>query len=139
LSSWHGLTGGYPSRLFVLPLQQVVDEYARVELRPLDSIPLRLSAGEIRMLLERAARVHWSYDGRYRFVGNNCAVETWKLLHDGVPRAAEAGLAGITPKGLLRRLRRAGLVDDAQVPADAGEALRLGYRFEPWSTHYQSL
>ncbi|MGY1459039.1 DUF7844 domain-containing protein [Luteimonas sp. A534] len=139
LSSWHGLTGGYPSRLFVLPLQQVVDEYARVELRPLDSIPLRLSAGEIRALLERAARVHWSYDGRYRFIGNNCAVETWKLLHDGVPRAADAGLASITPKGLLRRLRRAGLVDDAQVPADAGEALRLGYRFEPWSTYYQSL
>ncbi|GGK02840.1 DUF7844 domain-containing protein [Luteimonas terricola] len=139
LSSWHGLTGGYPSRLFVLPLQQVVDEYARVELRPLDSIPLRLSAGEIRGLLERAARVHWSYDGRYRFIGNNCAVETWKLLHDGLPRVADAGLASITPKGLLRRLRRAGLVDDARVPADADEALRLGYRFEPWSTYYQSL
>lgn len=139
LSSWRGLTGGYPSRLFVLPMQQVVDEYARVEMRPLDSIPLRLSQGEIAALLERAARVHWSYDGRYRFVGNNCAVETWKLLHDGLPRAADAGLDSITPRGLLRRLRRAGLVDDAQVPADAGEALRLGFRFEPWSTHYQAL
>ncbi|MGY0651382.1 DUF7844 domain-containing protein [Luteimonas sp. A537] len=139
LSSWRGLTGGYPSRLFVLPLQQVVDEYTRVELRPLDSIPLRLSADEITALLERAARVHWSYDGRYRFVGNNCAVETWKLLHDGLPRAAAADLDSITPKGLLRRLRREGLVDDAQVPADPGEARRLGYRFEPWSAHYQAL
>lgn len=139
LSSWAGLTGGYPSRLFVLPLEQVVDEYAAVELRPLDSIPLRLSAAEIEALLERAARVHWSYDGRYRFIGNNCAVETWKLLHDGLPEAAGAGLDSITPKGLLRRLRRAGLVDDAQVPADPGEALRLGYRFEPWNAHYQAL
>lgn len=139
LSSWRGLTGGYPSRLFVLPMQQVVDEYTRVEMRALDSIPLRLSTDEIAALLERAARVHWSYDGRYRFVGNNCAVETWKLLHDGLPRAANAGLDSITPKGLLRRLRRAGLVDDARVPADAGEALRLGFRFEPWSTHYQAL
>nr|WP_207750159.1 DUF4105 domain-containing protein [Luteimonas sp. MC1750] len=139
LSSWRGLTGGYPSRLFVLPLQQVVDEYTRVELRPLASIPLRLSGDEIAGLLERAARVHWSYDGRYRFVGNNCAVETWKLLHDGVPRAAQARLDGITPKGLLRRLRRAGLVDDAQVPTDPGEALRLGYRFEPMTAHYQAL
>lgn len=139
LSSWRGLTGGYPSRLFVLPLQQVVDEYTRVELRPLDSIPLRLSAGDVAALLERAARVHWSYDGHYRFVGNNCAVETWKLLHDGVPRTAALDLDSITPKGLLRRLRAAGLVDDAQVPADPAEALRLGYRFEPWSAHYQAL
>lgn len=139
LSSWAGLTGGYPSRLFVLPLQQVVDEYTRVEQRPLDSIPLDLSPAEIEALLVRAARVHWSYDGRYRFIGNNCAVETWKLLHDGLPDGAGAGLASITPKGLLRRLRRAGLLDEAQLPADPAEALRLGYRFEPWSRHYQAL
>ena len=139
LSSWRGLTGGYPSRLFLLPLQQVIDEYTRVELRPLDSIPLRLSPGEVATLLQRAARVHWSYDGRYRFVGNNCAVETWKLLHEGVPRAAAAELESITPKGLLRRLRRAGMLDDAQVPGDPGEALRLGYRFEPMDAHYQAL
>ena len=139
VSNWAGLTGGYPSRLFVLPLQQVIDEYARVELRGLDSLPLRLDADEIAALLQRAARVHWSYDGRYRFIGNNCAVETFKLLHDGVPRLAAADLSGITPKGLLRRLRRAGVVDDAQVPADPAGALRLGYRFEPWSTHYQAL
>ncbi|WP_243708163.1 DUF4105 domain-containing protein [Luteimonas arsenica] len=139
LSSWRGLTGGYPSRLFVLPMQQVVDEYTRVELRPLESVPLQLSGDAIAALLERAAHVHWSYDGRYRFIGNNCAVETWKLLHDGVPGVADAGLDSITPKGLLRRLRRAGLVDDAQRPADPVEALRLGYRFEPWSAHYQAL
>ncbi|MBB6599637.1 DUF4105 domain-containing protein [Luteimonas sp. MC1825] len=139
VSNWRGLTGGYPSRLFVLPLQQVIDEYTRVELRGLDSLPLRLDADDIAALLQRAARVHWSYDGHYRFVGNNCAVETFKLLHDGVPRLAAADLSGITPKGLLRRLRRAGVVDDAQVPAGAMEALRLGYRFEPWSTHYAAL
>ncbi|QDW67959.1 DUF4105 domain-containing protein [Luteimonas granuli] len=139
LSNWRGLAGGYPSRLFVLPLQQVVDEYTRVEMRPLESIPLRLSPDEIGALLERAARVHWSYDGRYRFIDNNCAVETWKLLHDGLPRAAAARLDSITPRGLLRRLRRAGLVDAAALPADPGEALRLGFRFEPWSAHYQAL
>src|SRR5690606_6910013 len=82
VSNWRGLTGGYPSRLFVLPLAQVVDEYTRVELRDLHSVPLRLAPEEVARLLERAARVHWSYDGRYRFVGNNCAVEAWKLLND---------------------------------------------------------
>ena len=138
VSSWRGLTGSYPSRLYLLPLQQVVDEYTKVELRGLQSIPLRLDDAEIAGLLERAARVHWSYDGRYRFITNNCAVETYKLLHDGVPRLAEAGLSSITPTGLLRRLVRAG-VADAAVLDDAAQALRRGYYFAPASAQYQAM
>jgi hypothetical protein len=138
VSNWRGLTGSYPSRLFVLPLQQVVDEYTKVELRGLQSIPLRLRDDEIAMLLERAARVHWSYDGRYYFLSNNCAVETYKLLHDGVPRLAGAHLSSITPTGLLRRLERAGIAD-ASVLDDDAEALRLGYRFAPANAHYQAM
>jgi hypothetical protein len=138
ISSWRGLTGSYPSRLFVLPLAQVVEEYARVELRGLQSIPLRLDDAEIAALLERAARLHWSYDGRYYFLSNNCAVETYKLLHDGVPRLAGERLASITPTGLLRRLRRAG-VADTSVLDDPAEARRLGYYFEPSDAHYQAM
>src|SRR3546814_19323077 len=100
-----------PICLYLLPLQQVVDEYTRVELRGLQSIPLRLDDTEIAGLLDRAARVHWSYDGRYRFLTNNCAVETWKLLPDGVPRLTEASLYRITPNGLLRLLGPAGRAD----------------------------
>ncbi len=71
LSSWDGLTGAYPSRLFVLPLGQVIDEYTKVELRSLASIPLRLERREIEMLVERSAELHWSYDGDYYFLSNN--------------------------------------------------------------------
>lgn len=138
ISSWRGLTGSYPSRLFVLPLDQVVDEYAKTELRGLRSLPLRLERAEIEALLERAARVHWSYDGRYYFLSNNCAVETFKLLHDAVPRLADAHLASITPTGLLRRLQRAGIAD-VTVLGDPGEARRLGYYFEPMSARYQAM
>ncbi|MCM2335911.1 MAG: DUF4105 domain-containing protein [Pseudomonas sp.] len=138
ISSWRGLTGDYPSRLFVLPLSHVVDEYTKVELRGLQSIPLQLSRDEIGTLLERAAQLHWSYDGRYYFVGNNCAVETFKLLHDGVPRLAAADLSSITPTGLLRRLARAGLADTG-VLADAERAQRMGYYFEPLSARYQAM
>ncbi|WP_051176221.1 DUF4105 domain-containing protein [Luteimonas mephitis] len=138
VSSWRGLTGSYPSRLFVLPLQQVVDEYTKVQLRGLQSIPLRLRDDEIAMLLERAARVHWSYDGRYYFLSNNCAVETYKLLHDGIPRLAEERLSSITPNGLLQRLERAGIAD-ATVLDNRQEALRLGYRFAPANAHYQEM
>ena len=138
ISGWRGLTGSYPSRLFLLPLDQVIEEYTRVELRGLQSIPLRLQEDEIASLLERAAQLHWSYDGRYYFIGNNCAVETWKLLHDGVPRLADAPLASITPTGLLKKLERQG-VADAAVLEDAGEARRLGYYFEPMSARYDAL
>lgn len=138
ISSWRGLTGSYPSRLYVLPLEQVIDEYTKVELRGLQSIPLQLDRAEIADLVERAMRLHWSYDGRYYFLSNNCAVETFKLLHDGVPRLAGAHLASITPTALLRRLERAGIADPS-VLADREEALRLGYRFDALSDRYQAM
>ena len=138
ISSWRGLTGSYPSRLFLLPLGQVIDEYTKVELRGLRSIPLRLDESEIAGLLERAAQLHWSYDGRYYFLSNNCAVETFKLLHDGVPRLAGEGLSSITPTALLRKLQKRGIADDS-VLDDHAEAVRMGYRFEPMSAHFQAM
>jgi hypothetical protein len=65
-------------------------------------------------------------------------VETFKLLHDGVPRLAGEHLSSITPNGLLHRLERAGIADDS-VLADRDEALRLGYRFEALSARYQAM
>ncbi|WP_337341405.1 MULTISPECIES: DUF4105 domain-containing protein [unclassified Pseudoxanthomonas] len=138
ISSWRGLTGSYPSRLFVLPLGQVIDEYTKVELRGLRSIPLRLDPSEVASLLERAAQLHWSYDGRYYFLSNNCAVETFKLLHDGVPRLAGERLSSITPTALLRKLQKRGIADET-VLDDPIEAVRLGYRFEPLSAHFQAM
>ena len=138
ISSWRGLTGSYPSRLYVLPLAQVIEEYTKVELRGLQSIPLRLEPAEISDLLERTARLHWSYDGDYYFLSNNCAVETFKLLHDGVPRLAGADLSSITPTGLLRRLRNAGIAD-VTVLQHRDEAMRLGYYFEALSGRYQAM
>jgi hypothetical protein len=137
VSGWRGLTGRYPSRLFVLPLTQVVEEYTAIELRGLRSVPLRLSDSEKAGLLQRAAQLHWSYDGRYTFLGNNCASETFKLLHDGVPRLAHEPIAAIAPTSLLRRLERAGVADPT--PLQRGDATRLGYRFPPADRHYAEL
>jgi hypothetical protein len=138
LSSWGGLTGRYPARLYLLSLSQVIDEYTQVQLRGLRSVPLALDQDEIAMLLQRAAQVHWSYDGGYRFIANNCAVETYKLLHDGVPRLARARLSGITPKGLLQRLERAGIADGS-VLDDLSQAERGAYFFPAASAHYQAM
>lgn len=138
LSSWDGLTGVYPSRLFILPLGQVIDEYTKVELRGLASVPLKLHPEEIRQLVERSAELHWSYDGDYYFLSNNCAVETLKLLRSGTARSNLVALDSIMPNGLLEVLIHRGLAD-ASVLDDTREALRLGYRFDSYRDRYQAM
>ena len=110
ISNWRGLSGAYPARLFVLPLDQVIDEYTRIELRDLQAWPLALSPTQIGALLQLAARTHWSYDGRYRFIGNNCAVESGRLL-DLALTPQQRRLQAITPRGVLHRLQAAGLAE----------------------------
>jgi len=138
LSSWDGLTGVYPSRLFILPLAQVIEEYTKVELRGLASVPLRLSREEIERLVTRAVEQHWSYDGEYWFLSNNCAVETLKLLRSGSGRDELQALDSIMPNGLLDLLEARGLADRS-VLDDPREALRLGYRFDSFRERYQAM
>lgn len=138
LSSWDGLTGVYPSRLFVLPLGQVIDEYTKTELRSLASVPMNLTRPQINDLVEHAAEMHWSYDGNYYFISNNCAVETLKLLRSGTDDRRLKGLDSIIPNGLLEVLDARGLADTS-VLKDPREALRLGYRFDSYRDRYQAM
>lgn len=138
LSHWDGLVGEYPSRLFMLPLAQVVDEYTKLELRSLRSVPLRLERREIEGVVQQAAQLHWGYDGRYFFIGNNCAVETLKLLRTGSNSQQLTDLDSQTPVGLLQVLEARGLAD-ASVLDDADEALRLGYRFDSYAERYRTI
>ena len=138
LSSWDGLMGVYPSRLFVLPLAQVIDEYTKTELRSLASVPLKLSRDEIDGLVQHAAEIHWSYDGNYFFLSNNCAVENLKLLRSGTNNPKLADLDSILPNGLLEVLKGRGMADTS-VLDDPREALRLGYRFDSYRDRYQAM
>lgn len=138
LSSWDGLTGVYPSRLFVLPLAQIIEEYTKLELRALSSIPLTLSPEEIAQLIEQTAQSHWAYDGQYYFISNNCAVETLNLLRRALPSRRLDALSNITPTGLLRALDARGMTD-MTVLHNERDALRLGYRFDSFRQRYQAM
>lgn len=138
LSTWGGLNGAYPSRLFVLPLSQVIDEYTKTELRSLASVPLTLDRAGINALVRHAAEMHWSYDGNYYFLSNNCAVETLKLLRAGTHDARLRGLDSIVPNGLLSMLEGRGLADGS-VLNDKREALRQGYLFDSFRDRYQAM
>ena len=137
LSSWDGLTGAYPSRLFVLPLSQVIEEYTKVELRSLASVPLKLDREEVASLVERAAQSHWSYDGQYYFISNNCAVETLSCRAAASPATA-AKPGQHHPYGVLEMLENRKLADPS-VLDDPKEALRLGYRFDSFRDRYQAM
>ncbi|MDH0759835.1 DUF4105 domain-containing protein [Pseudomonas juntendi] len=138
LSSWDGLVGVYPSRLFVLPLGQVIDEYTKTELRSLVSVPLKLNREEVENLVRQAAEMHWSYDGNYWFLSNNCAVESLKLLRSGTANPQLNDLDSIMPNGLLAVLKGRGLADTS-VLDNPREALRLGYRFDSYRERYQAM
>ncbi|WP_413774184.1 DUF4105 domain-containing protein [Entomomonas sp. E2T0] len=138
ISSIKGLTGSYPSRLFILPLNQVVDEYTKLEWRPLESVPLKLSRSELLSLVDQAVELHWSYDGNYYFITNNCAVETLKLLRSGTNRIDLQTLDTITPSGLLKLLEVRGLADTS-VLKDRKEAMRLGYFFDSYRDRYEMM
>ena len=135
LSSWDGLIGNYPSRLFLLPLQKVVDEYTQLELRGLSSVPLRLDAKARHQLAQQAAALHWSYDGTYYFISNNCAVETLKLLRSGSALPQLQNLDSLTPAGLLELLHARGLAD-LQPLQDRQAAQRQGYYFDSYRERY---
>jgi len=55
-----------------------------------------------------------------------------------VVRLSSERLSSITPRGLLRRLERAGLADRS-VLNNPTEAIRQGYRFESAARHYQTM
>lgn len=122
----------------MLPLEQVIEEYTKVELRSLASVPLRLERAQLEQLVTRAAEQHWSYDGDYWFLSNNCAVETLKLLRSGSQHPRLQALDSIMPNGLLDTLVARGLADRS-VLADDAEALRLGYRFDSFRERYQAM
>lgn len=138
LSSWDGLIGNYPSRLFILPLQKVIDEYTQIELRGLSSVPLRLDEQARYQLAQQAAALHWSYDGTYYFISNNCAVETLKLLRTGSAERAMQDLDSLTPRGLLRLLASRGLADMEPLQ-DRQAALRQGYYFDSYEERYRHM
>jgi len=136
VSIWGGLTGGYPVRLFLLPLREVVKNYTKFQLRSLQSFPLILSRDEQLGLIQRAIELHWSYDGAYYFLGNNCVMETLKLLRSGTDRHVFREIESVTPSGLLSLLKANGLVDDSLL-AGLPQAQQYGYFFESYRERYR--
>jgi hypothetical protein len=130
ISYWKGLTGKYPSKLFLMPLAEVLKEYTQGELRDVYSIPLKMNPHQQRVFVEETLARYWNYEGKYYFLSNNCADETLNLLKHVYPEfALFRDLNVITPLGLDRSLKRLGLVE-TEIFQDPENARRRGYLFE---------
>ncbi len=99
-----GLFGGYPSMLFILNFADVLDEYNGDELRDVVSYPLKLSSKDKSDFINKVLEEHWNYRGAYRFITNNCAVESFDLLKSSLDRSEEKNLHSLSPKGVLEDL-----------------------------------
>ncbi|MGZ3768496.1 MAG: DUF7844 domain-containing protein [Bdellovibrio sp.] len=126
-----GLTGKYPSFLFVLPFTQVIHDYTVDELRPVKSVPLRLTDEQLKKLLLRTLEIHWSYRGKYYFINNNCAVETLNLIRTVLPELPSLeNRNAVTPQGVLQILSQSGVADNSAF-YDLKYAWKQGFYYYP--------
>jgi hypothetical protein len=128
-----GVFGGYPSMLFMLPLADVLNQYNGDELRNVISYPLLLDEDERLAFLDRTLEEHWNHRGDYKFITNNCAVESLRLLRPQVEeQRAENDIRArrmpvLTPKAMLNELVRVRLVDrnDSAIQTFASRSANL--------------
>lgn len=115
LRTVNGVTGVYDSRLVFTSLQDQIQKYNDRQFRDLRSYVLDLDRAQTERLIHRALELYWTYRGPYRFLTNNCATELEDLLKAGILDERYLDGRGRTPKGVLKRLIRAGFVGDDEI------------------------
>ena len=128
LSYIKGMDGDYPSQLYILPLPEILNEYNKLELRDLISLPLGLTADEKDQFIYRTLEQYWEYQGRYYFLTNNCADEALHFLQGIVPDKKIQKLHDMTPLGLEDDLSKTGMIDQALL-TNHDDAISQGYFF----------
>ncbi len=102
ISYTKGITGEYPSQLFVLRYLEVQQEYTKFELRDLYSIPLKLTQSQKEEFIDLTLERFWTYQGRYYFLNNNCGTEAVKHLSASLTNEESELIGSITPKKIFR-------------------------------------
>lgn len=133
-----GLTGKYASRLYFQSIDEVKTEYNRQELRDLVSYPIVLNREQIRDVLTRAVEIFWNYEGKYYFLSNNCAHETFNLIRSALGNSKLNNDIVSTPVGILETLTRRDMVDKTPFNKSREVLKRDGYLFESESYIFSS-
>jgi hypothetical protein len=97
-----GITGAYPSQLFVLRYLEVQQEYTKFDLRDLFSIPLKLTNLQKKEFINLTLERFWTYQGRYYFLNNNCGTEAVKHLSVALTPEESELIGSITPEKMYK-------------------------------------
>lgn len=139
ISVLSGLTGDYKAYLFATPFMDVYQEYAIGEFREIFSLPLVLTDEERLQLTRALSEVHWSYQGDYRFLTNNCSSMAQRFLAQAWPRYEEQ-MGGKRvlwrPDTFFSRMRESQLTR-AAVLDDLRDAENNGHYFPSTEPAYQ--
>jgi hypothetical protein len=127
LNIWKGLTGGYPSLVFLTPLREVIEKYTERELREIQSFPLKLTAEQKRIFILRLLEQYWEYQSSYYFFSNNCNTESIDLIKT-LFNTSMKGISPLTPKSTVEKLAYLNLLD-ADVLANRQEARKNSLLF----------
>jgi len=110
-----GITGKYPSLMFIYRFQEILQEYGKQELRELWSVPLPLSEEKKDFFMKVTLERYWNYQGKYLFLSNNCGTESLRHLL-AVDDELFDDIGDFTPLQLFKGLSRldgfAELTDD---------------------------
>lgn len=137
ISSFGGMIGAYPSRLFFVPMSNIITEYTKSELRSLKSLPLSFSPVEAANFVKSAVEMHWSFEGDYYFLFKNCATESFFLLQSTLWKQNLVSLnPPKTPKGFEQWLYRKGL-STPEYMKNMSLAKSQGYFFESLESNYE--
>lgn len=124
-----GIKGKYDSRLFILSMKDVLDEYVKGELREVQSIPLKFNQGQIEFFVNQVLEFYYGYVGTYYFFSNNCASESLKFIKNAGYETYEDNIGGIsTPKGLKQALARMKISDES-VFVNKESAIKGGFLY----------
>jgi hypothetical protein len=100
-----GMTGKYPSLMFSVRLNEVLQQYAKGELRELWSVPLQLSREQIDLFARVSLERYWGYQNKYFFLNNNCGTEAKRHL-TAVSAEFTAPINDLTPVDMYKEFVR---------------------------------
>jgi len=126
-----GVFGKYPSQLYFLRMNSILEDYGRKELRDLRAFPLKMSDEQKGRLADYLREQYWGYQGKYKFLTNNCATEMRNVIKQAYQNkevSASLGDGIISPLDLQNLLSRTGLLEDVD-KADINSQIENGYLY----------
>jgi hypothetical protein len=110
-SAWRFVTKRYRGEFGLYTRDEMLREYTTLQFRPLFEVKLNLTQNELRRIALKALEDHWTHQGLFRFVSNNCVTTLADFLMIARPNVKITRTLAFTPRMLARMLEKQKLTD----------------------------